>query len=102
MTYAQPQREAKMLHAYRLETTPLANSVTAAALFVYAICRVISIVAPDALAAVARSWSHGLVVGTAPWPRSDFGELMLGFFTLGIFVWVFTAATAWLYKQWAR
>ena len=102
MTYAQPQREAKMLHAYRLETIPLANSVTAAALFVYALCRVISIVAPDVLAAVARSWFHGLAVGTAPWPGFDFGEFTLGFFTLGIFAWVFTAATARLYEQWVR
>ncbi|MBM2826539.1 MAG: hypothetical protein HW403_603 [Dehalococcoidia bacterium] len=93
---------ANRQHVATLEVVPMANAVTVVALLVYVLCRVLSLVAPEVLATVARSWFHGLAVGTAPWPGFQGGEFLLGLVTIGIFAWVTTASTAWLYKQWDR
>ena len=102
MTATVSHQEVKAHHISGLEVVSLANAVTAVALLVYVLCRLASIVAPEALAAVARSWFHGLAVGTAPWPGFQGGVFFLGLFTIGIFAWVTAASAAWLYNRLAR
>ena len=95
-------QQQQMIHVARPEVIPLANAATVVAIVTYGLCRLLSIVAPDALAAVARSWFHGLAIGTGPWPGFDGGEFLLGFVTFGVFTWIFTAAIVWLYNQWSH
>lgn len=91
------------LHATRqLRVFPIANAVTVAALLTYLVCRVASIVVPEGLAALARSWFHGLAIDATPWSGFESGEFLVGAITLAAFIWVFTAFVAWLYNAWSR
>jgi len=82
----------------RVVVTPLANAITAVAIVAYVLCRIVSLIFPDALAAVARSWFHGLAVGTAPRPGFDTGEFVLGLVSFAVVTWLISAAAAWLYN----
>lgn len=82
-----------------LEPIALANAAGLVAIGTYVVCRAISLVAPEALAAVARSWFHGLAIGTAPWPGFDIGEFVLGLVTSAVVAWLVTAALGWLYNR---
>lgn len=82
----------------RVSVTPLANAITAVAIVTYVLCRIVSLIFPDALAVVARSWFHGLAVGTAPWPGFDTGEFVLGLVSFAVVTRLISAAAAWLYN----
>ncbi|OGE25171.1 hypothetical protein A3H85_02630 [Candidatus Daviesbacteria bacterium RIFCSPLOWO2_02_FULL_40_8] len=86
-----------------LNAQAFANALTTVILGVYIVCRVASLIAPDFLFNVAKSWFHTLSVdslkGTAP---MDTGMFLFGAITLAVLVWVTTYATVSLYNKWAK
>src|SRR5262249_34385485 len=88
----------------RLDTTALASTAAAVRAVAYLVCATLAIIAPDLLLALFQSWVHGISV--APWrpptPGIGVGAFAIGLVTFSGFVWLTTAATAWLYNRWAR
>lgn len=86
-----------------LNAKAFANAATAVSLGVYIVCRVISLVAPDFLFSVARSWFHTFSVdsvkGVAP---MDMGTFLFGGVSMAILVWVTMYVTISLYNRWAK
>lgn len=80
-----------------------AHAATAVSLGVYVVCRLASLVAPDFLFSIAKSWFHTLSVdslkGSAP---MDLGTFLFGGISLAVLVWVTTYVTIVLYNRWAK
>lgn len=81
----------------------LANSLTTVALGLYVVCRVLSIIAPDILFNVARSWFHTFSLealrGTT---QLELGTFVFGAVTLAILTWLTTYVSATLYNKWSK
>ena len=80
-----------------------ANAATTVSLVLYVACRVVSLVAPDFLFSIAKSWFHTFSMdslkGTTP---LDFGTFIVGAISLAVLVWVTTYSTVALYNKWAK
>lgn len=83
-----------------LNARAFANASTIATLGLYVVCRVTSLVAPDFLFGVARSWFHTIGVdslkGVAP---MDWGTFLFGGISLAVVVWLTTYTTIVLYNR---
>lgn len=81
----------------------LANAATTVSLGIYVVCRVISLVAPDFLFSVAKSWFHTFstesVRSVSP---MNIGTFIFGAVTLAVLVWLTFYAAATLYNKWAK
>lgn len=86
-----------------LNAKALANASTVVSLAVYVVCRIASLVAPDLLFSVAKSWFHTFSIdslkGTTP---MDMGAFLFGGISLAVLVWISTYATIQLYNRWAK
>lgn len=86
-----------------LNAKAFANASTVVMLLVYVVCRVVSLVAPDFLFSIARSWFHTFSMeslkGTTPF---DLGTFLWGGVSLAILTWLVTYATIALYNSWAK
>lgn len=86
-----------------LNAQTFANALTVVVLTIYAICRLASLVVPDFLFSIAKSWFHTLSVDslrdTAP---LDMGTLLFGAITLSVLVWLTAYVTITLYNNWAK
>jgi hypothetical protein len=90
--------------AVSLQVVTSANAVTVVALAGFIICAAVALVSTDLLIAFFQPWVHGLSLQALrpadPTFRVD--AVAVGLITFGASVWVATAATATLYKAWAR
>lgn len=81
----------------------LANSLTTVVLGLYVICRVLSIIAPDILFNVGKSWFHTFSLdalqGTTP---LELGTFVFGAVSLAILTWGTTYASVALYNNWSK
>ena len=86
-----------------LNAKAFANASTLVLLAAYVVCRVVSLVAPDFLFSIAKSWFHTISVdslrGISP---MDLGTFLFGGIALAVLVWVTTYATITLYNRWAK
>lgn len=81
----------------------LANASAVVALGIYILCRALSLIAPDFLFSVAKSWFHTFSIDSVQvvTPLS-IGELIIGAATLFVLVWLTFYVGAVLYNKWAR
>lgn len=86
-----------------LKEVAFANAFTLVSLGVYVVCRVLSLVAPDLLFSVGKSWFHTFSLesmkAVAPF---DLGTFIFGAVTLSVLVWATTYVGAFLYNKWAE
>ena len=86
-----------------LNAKAFANASTVVSLAVYVVCRIASLLAPDLLFSVAKSWLHTFGIdslkGTTP---LDIGTFLFGGISLAVFVWVTTYAVVKLYNHWTK
>lgn len=86
-----------------LNAKAFAHATTVVSLVVYIVCRIISLIVPDFLFRIARSWFHTFSLdssqGVTP---MDMGTFLFGGISLAILVWVTTYATIILYNKWAK
>ena len=84
-----------------LNPKAFANAFTATGVGVYVVCRVLSLVAPDFLFGVGKSWFHTFnmdaIRGTVP---MDMGTFLYGGVTLAVLIWVTAYVGANLYNKW--
>ncbi len=86
-----------------LKEVAFANAFTLVSLGVYVVCRVLSLVVPDFLFNIGKSWFHTFSLESmkAVVPL-DLGTFLFGAATLAVLVWVTTYAGAALYNKWAK
>ena len=86
-----------------LNAKAFANAATVVSIGVYIVCRVISLVAPDFLFGIARSWFHTFSMdslkGVAP---MDIGTFLFGGVNLAVLAWVTTYVMIVLYNRWEK
>lgn len=86
-----------------LKAVAFANAFTAVSVGLYVLCRALSIIAPDFLFSVGRSWFHTFSMDSlrvvAP---LDLGTFLAGGISLSILTWVATFSGATLYNKLAR
>lgn len=86
-----------------LNAKAFANASTVVSVGLYVVCRVVSLVAPDFLFSIAKSWFHTLSVdslkGTAP---MDIATFIFGGVSLAVLAWITSYTTIVLYNRWAR
>ena len=81
----------------------LANTLTTVGLGLYVICRVLSLLAPDLIFNVGKSWFHTFSIDSLQTVAPlDTGTFIFGAVTLGILTWVTTYAAASLYNKWSK
>lgn len=86
-----------------LNSKAFANAFTMVGVGVYVVCRVLSLVAPDLLFSIGRSWFHTFNLDSvrADMPM-DLGIFIFGGVTLAALLWVTTYIGAELYNSWAK
>jgi hypothetical protein len=86
--------------APRLAVVSLASAAAIVAAVAYVVCLVFSLVAPDLLIGILQSWVHSISLTTLRPESTAFqpGPALVGLLTFSGFVWLTTAATAWLYN----
>lgn len=86
-----------------LKSIAFANAATIVSLTVYVVCRVVSLIAPDFLFSIAKSWFHTFgadtLKGTAPF---EVGTFIFGAVVLTALTWVTVYATIELYNRLSR
>lgn len=87
-------------HAPRLAVVALASAATLVAAAAYVVCLVLSLVAPDLLLSILQSWAHSVSLAPLRAESTTFqvGPALVGLLTFSGFIWLTTAATAWLYN----
>jgi hypothetical protein len=92
-------REAE--RAPKLAVVSLASAAAIVAALTYVICLAISLVAPDLLLGVFQTWAHSISVAPLRAATTAFqpGPALVGLVTWSGFIWLTTAATAWLYNS---
>ncbi len=86
-----------------LKPQPFANAFTVVALGLYIVCRAVSLVAPDFLYGIAKSWFHTFNVDSLKDTSSmDIGTFVFGAITLTVLTWVTTYTGAILYNKWSK
>jgi len=86
-----------------LKEKEFANAFTVVSLGVYVVCRVLSLIAPDFLFSVGKSWFHTFSLDSmrAVSPM-DLGTFIFGAVSLAFLVWITTYSGAALYNKWAK
>jgi hypothetical protein len=86
--------------APRLAVVSLASAAALVGAGAYVICLALSVVAPDLLLGILQSWAHSISVAPLRAESAAFqpGSAVVGLLTFSGFVWLATAATAWLYN----
>lgn len=83
-----------------IKSVPFANAVTIVTLGLYVVCRIVSLVTPDFLFSISKSWFHTFsmdsVRATVP---MDWGVFIFGAITLAVLAWVTAYATIELYNR---
>ncbi len=91
-------------HAPKFAVVSLASAAALVAAAAYVICLVLSLVAPDLLLGILQTWAHSIAIAPLRADSTGFqpGPALIGLVTFSGFVWLATAATAWLYNscQW--
>ena len=86
-----------------VKPTILANTLTTVGVGLYVACRVLSLIVPDLIFNVGKSWFHTLSLdalqATAPF---DIGTFLFGAVTFGVLTWVTAYASVVLYSQWSK
>lgn len=86
-----------------LKPMVFANAFTVVTLGLYVVCRMATLVAPDFMFGIARSWFHTFSLDSL---RSnvpmDWGTFIFGGVTLAVLTWVTTYAGAYLYNRFAK
>jgi 2TM family of unknown function (DUF5676) len=87
--------------APKLAVVSLASAAALVAAAAYVICLAISLVAPDLLMGILQSWAHSISLAPLRAESTAFqpGSALVGLLTFSGFVWLTTAATAWLYNS---
>ncbi len=87
----------------KLNEMAFANAFTAVGIGVYVLCRLVSLVAPDLLFSVGKSWFHTFSLDSVRTVvPMDLGTFLLGGVTLGALTWVTFYAGAMLYNNLAK
>ncbi|SRR5581483_7854261 len=86
--------------APKLAVVSLASAAAIVAAVAYVVCLVLSLVVPDLLMGILQSWAHSISVAPLRAETIVFqpGTALVGLLTWSGFVWLTTAATAWLYN----
>lgn len=86
-----------------VKPTVLANTLTTVGLGLYAVCRVLSLVVPDLIFNIGKSWFHtlSLEVLKTTMPM-DLGTFVYGGITFAILTWITAYSAAVLYNKWAK
>lgn len=86
-----------------LKPIAFANAFAVVAVGLYIGCRVLSLIAPDLLFAVGKSWFHTFDVesirSVAP---MDIGTFIIGGITSAVLAWITAYAGAYLYNSFAK
>ncbi|MEK7558914.1 MAG: DUF5676 family membrane protein [Patescibacteria group bacterium] len=86
-----------------LKPIALANAFTTVALGLYVLCRIISLVAPDFLFSVAKSWFHTFSVDSIKGTASmDIGTFLFGAISLAVLTWITAYTGTLLYNKWSK
>jgi hypothetical protein len=87
-------------HAPKLAVVALASAAAIVAAVAYVVCLAVSLVAPDLLMGILQTWAHSIQVAPLRAEAVAFqpGSALVGLVTFSGFVWLTTAATAWLYN----
>lgn len=86
-----------------VKPTIAANAVTTVAGAAYIICRILTLIIPDAMFTILHAWVHTLNVSALKANAGvSFGDEVWGFIALVIFVWLFVYASATLYNKWVK
>ena len=85
----------------RLHAVALANAAAVVAAATFTVCRLVALLAPDALRSLAQSWFHGVAFAPAGFGMGPV-EFLVGLVTFSGFVWLGTVAVAALYNAWSR
>jgi 2TM family of unknown function (DUF5676) len=86
--------------APKLAVVSLASAAAIVAAVAYVVCLVLSLVAPDLLTGILQTWAHSISLAPLQAASTAFqaGPALVGLLTFSGFVWLTTAATAWLYN----
>lgn len=86
-----------------IKPIPFANAFALVGLGIYVGCRLLSLIVPDLLFSVGRSWFHtfnlGPVKETTPF---EIGTFLVGGITTGALIWITFYAGAYLYNKFTR
>lgn len=83
-----------------IKSTPFANAATIVVLALYAVCRILSIIAPDLLFNIGRSWFHTFTMASMRTNVPlDGGIFLYGGVTIGLLTWVTVYATVEIYNR---
>lgn len=86
-----------------LKPYAFANAFTVVTLGLYVVCRAATLVVPDFMFSMARSWFHSFSLDSLRGDAAmDFGTFLFGGVTLAILTWVTMYAGAYLYNRLAK
>lgn len=86
-----------------LKPIAFANAFTVVGLGLYIVCRALSLIAPDLLFAVGKSWFHTFNLETVRnVPPMDLGAFLISGITFGALTWATAYAGAYLYNKFAK
>ena len=87
----------------KLNEMAFANAFTVVGVGLYVLCRVLSLVAPDLLFSVGKSWFHTFSLDSVRTVVTlDIGTFVLGGVTLGVLTWITFYAGAMVYNNLVR
>ena len=86
-----------------IKPVAFANAFTIVGAGLYVICRLLSLIVPDLLFALGKSWFHTFslesIRQTVSW---DTGTFLLGGVSTGVLVWILFYSGAYLYNRMAK
>lgn len=86
-----------------LNAKAFANASTIVTVVLYVVCRIVSLVAPDFLFSIARSWFHTFSLDSSKGvTQMDIGTFVFGGVSLAVLVWITAYATIYLYNRWVK
>lgn len=86
-----------------LNAKAFAHAATVVMAVFYVVCVGLSLLAPDILFAIGRSWMHSINLESVKAVNPpDLGSILLGLITFSALTWVTTYITIWLYNRWAK
>lgn len=87
----------------KLNAMAFANAFTAVGVGIYILCRVLSLIVPDLLFSVGKSWFHTFSLDSVRTIVTlDLGTFILGGVTIGALTWITFYAGAMVYNNLAR
>ncbi|MBI2600075.1 hypothetical protein HYW43_04140 [Candidatus Daviesbacteria bacterium] len=86
-----------------LNAKAFAHAATVVIAVFYVACVALSLLAPDVLFGIGRSWMHSINLESVKAVNPpDLGSIFLGFITISGLTWITTFITIWLYNRWAK